>query len=94
MTTARRAELRQIMQIAWSFLRADAGRAFADCLRGAWAWVRKMAKAGPTLAKRLRRSRNGFAVTVRSAAWDRSVGHPYRGAAFGAANAGISRAGR
>jgi hypothetical protein len=34
---------RDVMLIAWDFRRADAGRSFADCLRGAWRWVRRMA---------------------------------------------------
>ena len=85
---------RNVMLIAWSFRRAEAGRSFADCLRGAWAWIKNMTKAAPKLARRLRRSRNGIAATVRSAAWDRSSGHPYRGAAFGHACSYASHPGR
>ena len=85
---------RNVMRLAWSFCRADAGRSFADCLRGAWAWIKNMAKAAPRLVRRLRSSRNGIAATVRSAAWDRSSGQPYRGAAFGHACSYASRPGR
>jgi hypothetical protein len=45
MTTARRTNLRSIMNVAWSFARAEPGRPFADCLRAAWKWTRGMAKA-------------------------------------------------
>lgn len=42
MTDARRAQLRSIMKMAWSFFRSEPGRGFADCLRGAWMFIRNM----------------------------------------------------
>lgn len=42
MNAQRRNQLRSIMQMAWSFLRSEPGRAFADCLRGAWKFIRNM----------------------------------------------------
>jgi len=38
-----RIRCRNVMNVAWSFRRAEPGRAFADCLRGAWAWTKRMA---------------------------------------------------
>lgn len=43
MTADRRKSLRSLMLIAWDFRRADPARPFADCLRGAWAWTKRLA---------------------------------------------------
>ncbi|GEM_PF-1746978 len=52
--TAVRARLSSIMKMAHSLNRNAAGsRSFADCLRAAWAWVKKVAKS--PLAKALRK---------------------------------------
>jgi hypothetical protein len=42
MTTERREQLRRIMRQAWYAFRAEPARAFADCLRGAWAFCKRM----------------------------------------------------
>ncbi len=34
---------RDVMSLAWEFRRSEPTRRFADCLRGAWAWTKKMA---------------------------------------------------
>ena len=36
---------RTVMLTAWSFRRAEPTRAFADCLRGAWKWIKRLDKA-------------------------------------------------
>lgn len=56
MTTARRNSLRSIMATAWSFRRSEPGRAFADCLRGAWKLAKGMAKAAAKLVARAAKS--------------------------------------
>jgi len=94
MSDHRRNRLRTIMNVAWGLFRAEPSRGFASCLHGAWAWVRRMAEEAPKLRKRLRSGRGGLGATVRSAAWDRSSSHPYRGVALGRSSAGDSWAGR
>ena len=56
MPTVHRNRLRQIMLTAWDFRRAEPDRSFADCLRAAWAWTKRMAEAA---AKLMRRARGG-----------------------------------
>jgi hypothetical protein len=57
MTTDRRNFLRSIMQTAWDFARAEPGRAFADCLRGAWKMIRGLREAGKRLMRAKGRAR-------------------------------------
>lgn len=54
---------RQIMQTAWGFRRDEPARAFADCLRGAWKFVRGMAKAAAAFVRRARRSGGRVALS-------------------------------
>ena len=51
MTTSQRNFLRSIMQTAWEFHRAEPGRAFADCLRGAWKIITGLHRSGAALMK-------------------------------------------
>ncbi|MBV9511781.1 MAG: hypothetical protein JO303_16030 [Caulobacteraceae bacterium] len=64
MTSTQRTRLRQIMLTAWDFHRAEPGRAFADCLRAAWAWTKRMAKAAAQLMRRARRGRINFSPSL------------------------------
>ncbi len=63
MTDARRANLRRIMLLAWSFYRtakqAGEERPFGDCLQGAWKMIRGLQAAAASLAgvKNLRLSK-------------------------------------
>ena len=57
MTTDRRNFLRSIMRVAWDFRRADPGRVFADCLRGAWSMMRGFQEAGAKLMRKARGAR-------------------------------------
>ena len=52
MTDQHKSSLRSIMLIAWDFRRADPARTFADCLRGSWAWSKRMAKHAAKFMKR------------------------------------------
>jgi hypothetical protein len=85
---------RRVMNVAWSFRREEPTRSFADCLRGAWKWIKGMAKTAAHFMARVKRSRGGWGATVRSAAWDSTSGNPYRGVALGRSSAGDSWAGR
>ena len=49
MTDRRKAILRSIMNMAWASRRPEVIRTFAACLRGAWAFSKKMAKAARKL---------------------------------------------
>ena len=42
------------MRIAWSFRREEPARAFADCLRGAWALLRKLGVVARKLTAKVR----------------------------------------
>jgi len=46
---------RRIMLLAWDAKRSEPARTFADCLRGAWAFTRRMAKAAANFMGRARR---------------------------------------
>jgi hypothetical protein len=48
---------REIMLTAWGFRRDDPSRPFADCLRGAWRFVRAIAKEAKALVRRARGGR-------------------------------------
>ena len=85
---------RRVMLTAWVFRREEPSRSFAEHLRAAWKWIKGMAKTAARFMARTKRSRGGWGVTVRSAAWDRSSGNPYRGPALGRSSAGDSAAGR
>jgi len=61
MTNRRKTTLRSIMLMAWDNRRANASRAFADCLRAAWAFSKRMAKA---CAKILRCAKAGMHVAL------------------------------
>ena len=60
MTTDRRAFLRTVMLTAWDFARAEPGRPFGDCLRGAWKIIRGLARAGRALVKSAKSSPTGL----------------------------------
>lgn len=47
---------RDVMRLAWSAQRAEPARAFADCLRGAWAMIKGLAKSAARLLARAKRS--------------------------------------
>ncbi len=47
---------RSVMNIAWSAKRAEPARAFADCLRGAWKWVKASAKHAAKFMAKARRN--------------------------------------
>jgi hypothetical protein len=83
-----------VMSLAWSFKREEMGRAFADCLRGAWKMIKGLTKAVAKLFNGASRSAGLHGSAVRSAAWDRFVTQRYRRAEFGAANSMISRVGQ
>ena len=36
---------RSVMLTAWAFRREEPSRAFSDCLRGAWRWIKRVDKA-------------------------------------------------
>ena len=42
---AANATRRTVMLTAWGFRRSEPCRAFADCLRGAWKWIKRLDKA-------------------------------------------------
>jgi hypothetical protein len=46
---------RSIMLMAWDAKRTESARTFSDCLKGAWRFARKMAKATANLMARARR---------------------------------------
>lgn len=52
MTDTRRSYLRRIMGLAWDLFRSDPGRTFADALRGAWKFIRGMAKTAAAFRSR------------------------------------------
>lgn len=47
---------REIMLTAWELRRGEPSRDFADCLRGAWRFVRSMAAYAAKFVKRTRRA--------------------------------------
>ena len=47
---------RDVMLFAWSAKRAEPVRTFADCLRGAWAMIKGLAKAAAKVRARARRN--------------------------------------
>ena len=54
--TVTNANRRSIMLMAWDAKRSEPGRAFADCLRGAWAFARRMAKAAASFMRKARKA--------------------------------------
>ena len=57
MTIDRRNFLRNVMELAWNFARADRSRTFANCLRGAWRMATNIRAAAQELL--FRADRNG-----------------------------------
>jgi hypothetical protein len=57
LTTDRRDFLRRVMLTAWDFHRAEPGRAFGDCLHGAWNVIRALRQAGRALMRAKGRAR-------------------------------------
>jgi hypothetical protein len=57
MTDQHRDYLRRVMKMAWDFARAEPGRAFGDCLRGAWKMMKGLAEAGRHLMRAARGAR-------------------------------------
>ena len=55
MTPARQV-CRSVMLVAWSLKRAEPGRTFADCLRAAWAWTKRMASSTAAFLANTRRN--------------------------------------
>ncbi len=47
---------RTVMLMAWASRRAEPTRTFADCLRGAWRWVKGMAADAARIMKRARKA--------------------------------------
>lgn len=88
---------RSVMNIAWSFQRSEPARAFADCLRGAWKWVKASAKTAAKFMARARR--NGGRLNLSPSLIRSASTNAFRGVAFGGAldrqaGAMISRMGR
>jgi hypothetical protein len=54
MPDSRRAHLRGVMKLAWDFQRAEPGRPFADCLRGAWKLTKGLERDAQAFAQRLK----------------------------------------
>ena len=46
---------RRIMLMAWDAKRAEPGRDFADCLRGAWRFAKRMADYATKFMRRVRK---------------------------------------
>lgn len=96
MTTANDTR-RSIMNIAWSAKRTEPARAFADCLRGAWAWVKKSALAAAKMMARARRAGGRLDLSpslIRSPSTNTFRGVAFGGALDRQAGAMISRMGR
>jgi len=49
-----RLRCRNVMQVAWGFRRSEPGRSFSDCLKSAWAWMRKIAVTAAAFAAQAR----------------------------------------
>jgi hypothetical protein len=82
MSPERRKDLRSIMLIAWDFRRAGPERTFADCLRGAWAWTRRMAADTRAFMARMKGRRIDFAPSlIRSPIANTNRGRRYGGVA-------------
>lgn len=81
MTTAHRNHLRSIMSLAWDFRRSEPARAFADCLRGAWSWTKRMTQTARDFAAKARcASRIDFSPSlIRSAIGNATRGQRYGG---------------
>ena len=86
MTTARRAFLRSVMIRAWAAHREEPIRPFADCLRDAWAFLRRMAAFAASKANPFRRGRTVHIAPVIQSPVDRAHGPGRRHAAFRAAH--------
>jgi hypothetical protein len=54
MSTAANETRRNVMLMAWSFKRSEPGRTFADCLRGAWRFSKRMAETAAAFMRRAR----------------------------------------
>ncbi len=90
---------RSVMIMAWVFRRETPAKPFALCLKAAWAWTRKMAKAAAKMAARAKANGGRLyfgtaGALVPSATWNTLGGHRYRGPEFGAQSRMISRLGR
>lgn len=73
LSTAHRAFLRDVMELAWSLFRGEqlgpSPRTFSDALRGAWRWMKRQAEriaAQPQWAKGSRTRTVAFASMVQS----------------------------
>ncbi len=88
-------ERRSVMNVAWSSRRAEPTRSFADCLRGAWKFVKRMLASAERLMAKAHQNggRISFGSVIRS-----PTSNALRGSRYGRArdwNAGraIARAG-
>jgi hypothetical protein len=54
--TAANETRRSVMNTAWSFKRSEPARAFAECLRGAWKIIKRLARSAASLMARARRN--------------------------------------
>ena len=95
--TAANQTRRSVMLLAWSFRRAEADRAFADCLRGAWKMIKGLAKAATKLKARAGRNSSRLAFSpslIRSPTTASFRGGRYGGTLDRHAGQMISRIGR
>ncbi|MDP3406595.1 MAG: hypothetical protein Q8S03_18040 [Brevundimonas sp.] len=90
MTTAANKTRQSVMNVAWCLFReaAKAGeaRTFADALKGAWRWVKKLAKAkAPAFARRSLIAPSAVARHYGAAAFTGGrSGHAYQASRMGA----------
>jgi hypothetical protein len=71
---------RDVMLMAWSFSRDEPGRAFGDCLRGAWKLTKGLAKSAAKFMTQARRhgGRINFSASLIQSPIERSLtGQPY-----------------
>ena len=87
---------RSVMNMAWASKRAEPSRPFADCLRGAWAFTKRMAKtAGAFMATACRGGWTHLSASlIRSPSTNRFAGQTYGRTLDQDAGRTISRVGR
>ena len=86
---------RRIMSLAWDLFRSDRDRTFADALRGAWKFIRGLAKTAAEFRGRARGARHVMLSRslIRSPIERASSTQRYAGAADGQAARLTSRLG-
>jgi hypothetical protein len=88
---------RSVMNIAWASKRSEPARAFADCLRGAWKFVKGMAAAAAKMMAKARRAGGRLNLSpslIRSPSTSRLSGQPFGRDRDRIAGQMISRLGR